>query len=122
MKLLTNSQQFWPRSYRRLTARRDVQSKVCQLLHNSIGTTCTTSPKLIEVSELEGYSRPTYNELVHSATTRSTVVGVIHKLTVDVFLDHTNTTTTWCGDIFQLQNVDKYSHDSDHAHLADSQP
>jgi len=33
--------------------------------------------------ELEGYSRPTYNKLVHSATTRSTVVGVIHKQTVD---------------------------------------
>jgi len=27
---------------------------------------------------LEGYSRPTYNKLVHSAMTRSTVVGVIH--------------------------------------------
>jgi len=40
---------------------------------------------------LEGYSRPTYNKLVHSATTRSTIVGVIHKLTVDEFVDHTNT-------------------------------
>ena len=45
-------------------------------------TTCT-SPEQIEVMELEGYSRPTYNKLVHSATTRSTVVGVIHKLTVE---------------------------------------
>ena len=26
--------------------------------------------------ELEGYSRPTYNKLVHSATRRFTVVGV----------------------------------------------
>jgi len=45
-------------------------------------TTCT-SPEQIEVMELEGYSRPTYNKLVHSATTRSTVVGVIYKLTVE---------------------------------------
>ena len=40
--------------------------------------------------ELEGYRRPTYNKLVHSATTRSTVLGVIHKLTVDEFVDCTN--------------------------------
>ena len=33
--------------------------------------------------ELEGYSRPTYNKLMYSAMTRSTVVGVIHTLTVD---------------------------------------
>ena len=32
--------------------------------------------------ELEGYSRPTYNKLVHSTTTRTTVVGVIYKLAV----------------------------------------
>jgi len=38
--------------------------------------------------ELEGYSRPTHNKLVHPATTRSTVVGVIHKLTVDDFGAH----------------------------------
>jgi len=39
----------------------------------------------IEVMELEGYSRPTYrpNKLVHSATTRSTAVDVIHMLTDD---------------------------------------
>jgi len=69
------------------------------LLHNSLGTTYT-SPEQIEVMELEGYSRPTYNKLAHSATTRSTVEGVIHKLTVDEFVDHTNTPTTCCGEIF----------------------
>ena len=53
---------------------------------NTIGTTCTTSPEQIEVMELEGYSRPTYNKLVHSAMTCFTVVGVIHKLTVDEFV------------------------------------
>jgi len=39
--------------------------------------------------ELEGYSRPTYNKLVHlhSATTRWTVVGVIHKLTVHIYIE-----------------------------------
>jgi len=67
------------------------QSKSCQLLHNSVGTTCTTRPAQIELMAIEGYSRPTYNKLVHSAMTRSTVVGVIHKLTVDEFVDHTNT-------------------------------
>jgi len=42
-----------------------------------------TNPEQIEVMELEGYSQPTYNKLVDSVTMRSTVVGVIHKLTVD---------------------------------------
>jgi len=50
--------------------------------------------------ELEDYSRPTYNKLVHSGKMRSTVVGVIYKLTVDEFADHTNTPTTCCGEIF----------------------
>jgi len=39
--------------------------------------------------ELQGYSQPTYNKLVHSAMTRSIVVGVSHKLTVDEIVDHT---------------------------------
>ena len=56
------------------------QSESCQLLHNSVATTCTTSPELIEVMELDGYSRPTCNKLVHSATMHSTVAGVIHQL------------------------------------------
>ena len=69
--------------------------------HLGVGTTCTTSPEQIEVMELEGYSRPTYNKLVYSAMMRSTVEGVIHKLTVyDQFVDHTNSPTTWCGTIF----------------------
>ena len=57
--------------------------------------------------ELEGYSRLTYNKLVHSATTHSTIVGVIHhKLTVDEIVDHSNTSQTWCGEIFSVQNVE----------------
>ena len=76
-----------PRSYATADGPREAmyQSKSCQLLHNSVGTTCTTNPEQIEVIELEGYSRPTYSKLVHSATTRSTVVCVIQKLTVDEF-------------------------------------
>ena len=40
---------------------RDVscQLKSCQLPCNSGETTCTTSPKQIELMELEGYSKPT---------------------------------------------------------------
>ena len=72
--------------------------EILPLLHNRVGTTCTTSSEQIEVMKLEGYSRPTYNKLAHSATTRSTVVGVIHKPTVDV--DNTCTHTTCCGEIF----------------------
>jgi len=53
------------------------------LLHNNVGTSCTTSPEQIKVMELEGYSRPVYNKRMHSAMTRSTIVGVIHKLTAD---------------------------------------
>ena len=82
------------------------QSNSCQLLRNSVGTTCTTNREQIEVMELEGYSQPTYNKLMHSATTRSTVVGVIHKLTVDEFADCTNTPTTCCGEIFYVHNVE----------------
>jgi len=76
------------------------QSKSCQLLRNSVATACTTDQEQIEVMELEGYSRPTYYRLVHSATARSTVVGVIHMLTVDEFVDYTKTPTTCCGEIF----------------------
>ena len=43
------------------------QSKSCQLLHNSVGTTGTTSPEQIEVMELEGYSRPTCSKLCASS-------------------------------------------------------
>jgi len=43
------------------------------------------------------HQRPTYNKFVHSATV---IVGVIHKLTVKEFVDHTNTPITWCGEIF----------------------
>jgi len=53
--------------------------------------------------ELEGYSRPTY---FHSATTRSTVVSVMHKLIVDEFVDQSNTPTTWCREAFKVQNVE----------------
>jgi len=73
-------------------ATRRVSQNSCELLHNSVGTTCTTNRKQSEVMELESYSRPTYSKLAHSATTRSTVVGVIHKLTVDKFVYHTQYT------------------------------
>ena len=43
---------------------------------------------------------------MHSATTRSTVVGVIHKLTVDEFADNTCTPTTCSGEIFKVHNVE----------------
>ena len=79
------------------------QSNSCQLLHNSTGTTCTTGPEQIEATKLEGYSRPTYNKLVHSATTRFTVVCVIHKLTVEV--DNTCTPTNCCGDYAAIFTV-----------------
>jgi len=42
--------------------------------------------QLVQVMELEGYSRPTYNKFVHSATTRLAVVDVIDKLTFYEFL------------------------------------
>jgi len=66
--------------------------------------------------ELEGYSRPTCaNKLVHSATTRSAVVGVVHKLTVDDFVDNTCTPNTCCDEIFKVHNAEIiYSLDPDH--------
>ena len=37
--------------------------KTCQLLYDSLGTSCTTNPEQIEVMELNGCSRPTCNKL-----------------------------------------------------------
>ena len=69
--------------YRRRTARRDVSVKILPTAAQQCSrTTCATSREQIEAMELKGYGRPTYNKLVHSATTRSTVVGAIHKLAV----------------------------------------
>jgi len=56
---------------------------MCQSKFANYCITLVRQVQKIEVMELEGYSLPTYNKLVHSATTRSTVVGVIHKLTVE---------------------------------------
>ena len=66
--------------------------------------------------EIEGYSRPTYNKLVHLAITRSTVIGVIHKLTVDEFVDCTNTPMTCCGEIFLSPKCRNYTRNPDDAH------
>jgi len=60
------------------------QSQSCQLLHNSVGTTCTTNPEQIKVMALEGYSRPTCNKLCafsHDALKRSLSTWVVHVLT-----------------------------------------
>ena len=56
---------------------------MCQSKFANYCITLVRQVQKIEVMELEGYSRPTYNKIVHSATTRATVVGVIHKLTVE---------------------------------------
>ena len=48
--------------------------------------------------DLEDCIRPKYNNN-NSAMSRSTVVGEIHNLTVDEFVDGTNTPTTCCGEI-----------------------
>jgi len=54
------------------------QSKFCTTV---VGTSCKTIPKQIEVKEsLEGYSQQRVTKLWASTTTRSTVVGVIHRL------------------------------------------
>jgi len=65
-----------------LLPRRDVSVKLSpNAAYSSVGTTCTTSLEQIEVMELEGYNRPTYNKLLHLATTRATIIGVIHEIT-----------------------------------------
>ena len=97
------------------------QSRSCQLLHNSVGTACTISPEQIEVMEWEGYGRPTYIKLVHSATTRSTVVGVIHKLTVESSLLITPIHRRLAVRNFKSPKCRNYSHDPDNAQLGDGQ-
>jgi len=65
--------------YRRRTAR-------CAVSHNLVNCftaarkSRTTNRELIEVMELEGYSRPMCNKLCASSNDASIVVGVIHKL------------------------------------------
>jgi len=66
------------------------QSKFYQLLHNSVGTTCTTSTEQSEVMELEGYSRPTCNKpraSSHDALDRRTCDPQARPSTS--FVDHT---------------------------------
>ena len=60
------------------------------MLHNCLATSCTTNPEQTEVTELEGYSRPTCNKLLASS---STVVDVIHKLD----RRRVSLITPWCG-------------------------
>jgi len=76
-----------------------VNKYICYQTRSSAitGRLCHEQVKLME---LDSYSRPTYNKLVHSVMTRLTVVGVIHKLTVDEFVDNTCTLMTCCGQIF----------------------
>jgi len=57
-----------------------------------------TNSEQNEVMELEGYRRPTYNKLVHSAMMHSTITDVIQKLTVNECVDHINTSMTCCGE------------------------
>jgi len=67
------------------------QLKFCQLQRNNAETTCTTSPELIEVMKLEGYSKLMCSEHVHTTITRSSrfhcLIGVINKpTTVELFI------------------------------------
>jgi len=62
----------------RYRATRRVSKILPTAAQQCIETTCTTSPEQIEVMELEGYSRPTYNKLC--AFSHDALVGVIHKL------------------------------------------
>jgi len=69
--------------------------------------------------ELEGYSWPMCNELVHSVMMCSTVIGVIHKLAVDKSVD-AQIHMTCCGDIFKSPKCTSYTCDPNHAHSRDS--
>jgi len=51
--------------------------KSCQLLHNSIGTSCTTEQQEIDAMELEGYSWPTCSKQPRLVDCRT---GVVNKL------------------------------------------
>ena len=88
---------------------------MCQSKFANYCITLVRQVQKIEVKQLEGYSRPTYNKIVHSATTRATVVGVIHKLTVE-------STSLLITSIHRRLAVAKFLLMwPDHAHLGDSQ-
>ena len=61
------------------------QLKSCQLPHNSVETTCKTSPEQTEVMKLKGLGGPMCNKHVHSTVTRPSrfhcLIGVINKST-----------------------------------------
>jgi len=82
------------------------QSKSYQLLHNSVGTTCITSPEEIEVMELNGYSRPTCNEICassHDALDGRKCNPQARPSTS--FVGYTNTPPTCRGEIMQVQSL-----------------
>ena len=80
------------------------QLKSCQLPRNSVETTCTISPKQIEVMKLEGYSGSMCNKHVHSTMTRSSrfhrPIGVINKPTTDEL---------WISPVYRRLAVVKFS-------------
>jgi len=84
------------------------QLKSCQLLRNSVETTCTTSSEQIQVMKLEGYSGRMCTKYVHSTMTRSSrfhcPVGVINKPTTgELWISPVYPVpTTCCGEIFTM--------------------
>jgi len=80
------------------------QLKSCHLPRNSAETTCTTSPKEIEVMKLEGYSGPMFNKHVYSTMRRWSrfvcLIGVINK---------PNTDLLWISPVYRRLAVAKFS-------------
>jgi len=62
------------------------QLKSCQLLHNFVGNNFCNKSRTNRSNGIRGLVL--------------TVVGVIHKLTIGEFVDHTNIRMTCCGEVF----------------------
>jgi len=95
--------------YRRRTARRDVSVKISLTAAQQCRNNLYDNSRTNRSDGVRGLQST--NKLVHSATTRSTVVGVIHKLTIDEFVDCAN----------RSPKCTNHSRDHDHARLGDSQ-
>jgi len=60
----------------------DISPTACRI---TVGISSTTDPQQVEVTELEGYSRPTCDKLCAFSNYTLIVVGVVNELDVDEF-------------------------------------
>ena len=93
-------------------------------LHWTVGCVVQLAYSIVQSGTAIRVTKSSRRRTARNLANCSTVVGVIHKLTVDEFVDNTCTLTTCCGEMVKLcisPQCRNYSHDLDRAHLSDTQ-